>query len=179
MNTSSAPPCSDRAARGAAADAGPARSRLTRAVARQERALLLSLGLWAVASTAVGVQLVRIGRARQQPALAAVGRQALAWGLVDGVIALLGARRGGRSAADEDAARRSATRWFVLTGANALLDVGYLVGAVTVARNPRWRWDGLGMLPQAGFLLALDSRHAVHFLGHVWPRAQRGRLRGL
>jgi hypothetical protein len=143
-------------------------------VARQERSLLLSLGLWAAASTAAGVALVRAGRHRGRPALSGIGRQAVAWGLVDGGVALWGATRGRRPAAEGDPRNRAA-RLFALTSANALLDVGYLVGAVRVARESRFRWDGVGMLPQAGFLLLLDVRHAMGFLNHVLPRAQRGR----
>jgi hypothetical protein len=144
-------------------------------VARQERGLLLSLGLWATLSMAVGVLLVRVGRARGRPALIGIGRQAVAWGLIDGGIALLGATRGGRTAADHDQARRRAARLFAVTGANALLDVGYLAGAVKIIRSSRFRWDGVRMLPQAAFLLLLDVRHAAGFLNHVRPRAQRRR----
>jgi hypothetical protein len=145
-------------------------------VAGQERELLLSLGLWAAASVASGVTLLRAGRGpgRGRPALTGIGRQAVIWGLIDGGIALWGAARG-RRPADGGDPRSRAARLFALTSANALLDAGYLAGAVTLARRPRFRWDGIGMLPQATFLLILDARHAVGFLSHVRPRAPRGR----
>jgi len=149
-------------------------------VASRERALLLSLGLWAVTSVATGVLLLRAGRARERPALTAVGRQTVGWGLADAGIALWGATRGRRPAPDDDAAaRRRAVRLLGVTSANALLDVGYLAVAARLARDPRRRWDAAGMVPQAAFLLLLDTRHAAGFLGYVWPRGGRGSRRPL
>jgi len=150
-------------------------SPLARQVAGRERALLLSLGLWAATSIAAGVPLLRAGRAHQRPALTAIGRQAVGWGLVDAGIALWGATRGRRPvAADDAAARRRAARLSAVTSANALLDVGYLAAAARLARDPRRRWDGVGMVPQAALLLWLDTRHSAGFLEYVRPRARRG-----
>jgi hypothetical protein len=144
-------------------------------VVGQERELLFSLGLWAAASAVAGVLLVRAGRSRGRPALTGIGRQAVVWGLVDSGVVLWAARHRGRPAEDDAAARRRAARMLAVTGANAVADVGYLAAAVRVARDPRFRWDGIGMMPQAAFLLLLDARHAAGFFNHVWPRAQRGR----
>ena len=111
-----------------------------------ETSLVRVLGGWAAASVAVGAALCVDPRTR------GFGRQTLAWGAVDGAIAVVGARRraaGGRT----DPAR---LRRVLLV--NVGLDVLYLAtGGHLVARTTRGRGDGMAVLVQGAFLLGLDS----------------------
>src|SRR4051812_28931590 len=90
-----------------------------------ELRLLLSLGAWAVWSTGAGAVLWRLGRRDGERALGDAGRMTVAWGLVDGAVAAWGARRLRRPWSADGPAQ--ARRMALLTGANALLDVGYVV----------------------------------------------------
>ena len=51
----------------------------------------------------------------------------------------------------------------LLTGANALLDVGYVVAGVRLATRPRRRGDGVAVAVQGLFLLYLDTRYCLEF----------------
>ena len=119
--------------------------RQARVVTDVERRLTRVLGGWAVGSLAVGSALWL------RPASRSFGRQTAAWGAVDGVIAVLGARR--RGATDPARLRR------VLL-VNAGLDLGYLAAGAWLVRDGRWRGDGAAVLVQGSFLLALDATAA-------------------
>jgi hypothetical protein len=153
---------------------------LGRAVVREERVLLGSLTAWAVLSIVVGLVAWRSGRDRSRTAagtrslaaaqlLSGVGRQAVLWGLVDGAVAGWGASRSAPAPADHAQARTRALRMTVLTGANALADVGYVVGGLHLMRSAPRRGDGLGVAVQGLFLLWLDVRHAARFSGLARP----------
>ena len=126
-----------------------------------EQRLLLSLAAWSTWSAAVGGVLWRVGRRDGERALGDAGRMTVVWGLGDGAVAGWGAWRLCRSAprAPADRARRMA----LLLGANALLDVGYLVAGVGLAARPRRRGDGLAVAVQGVFLLYLDTRYCLEF----------------
>jgi hypothetical protein len=111
-----------------------------------EARLTQVLAGWAAASVVAGALLCR------DPGTRGFGRQTMAWGAVDGAIAVVGARRrAARGPTDPARLRR------VLL-VNAGLDVLYLAaGGHLVARTTRWRGDGLAVLVQGGFLLVLDS----------------------
>jgi hypothetical protein len=51
----------------------------------------------------------------------------------------------------------------LLTGANALLDVGYVVAGVRLAARPGRRGDGVAFAVQGLFLLYLDTRYCLEF----------------
>jgi hypothetical protein len=118
-----------------------------------EERLTRLLGAWAVASVVVG------GLLALRPASRGFGRQTAAWGVVDGAIAVVGARR--RAARGPTEPHR--LRRVLLV--NAGLDVGYLaVGAVLLrtrgGRGRDLRGDGAAVLVQGAFLLVLDAAAA-------------------
>jgi hypothetical protein len=111
-----------------------------------------------------------IGRAQGNEEAVQFGRQSAAWGIVDGVIAGVGAvTRRRRSAGDDAVARARRLRRILLV--NAVADVGYIAGGVAIARRARsgrsgstaarfGTGDGLAMVVQGGFLLVLDLSQA-------------------
>ena len=112
-----------------------------------EQDVVRVLGRWAVGSVLVGAALSADPRTR------GFGRQTAAWGLVDGAIALVGARRQAAGRTTEPARLRR-----VLL-VNAGLDVGYLATGAALLRT-RWRSDGAAVLVQGAFLLVLDTMAA-------------------
>ena len=128
-------------------------------VGRVTAQLTARLALLGAASTRVGGVLARRS---SQPALHAFGTQTAAWGVVDLVIAGVGAAR---SSAPPNAGRLRA----VLV-VNAALDVGYvIVGALIALRRPdvrgrlgkeAARGHGSAVVVQGALLLALDVVHA-------------------
>ena len=118
-----------------------------------EQDLVRVLGRWAAGSLVVG------GLLAADPRTRGFGRQTAAWGAVDGVIALIGARRqaAGRTT---DAAR---LRRVLLV--NAGLDVGYVAAGALLARRTRWRGDGAAVVVQGAFLLWLDGTAARRLRG--------------
>jgi hypothetical protein len=157
------------------------------AVRREERVLLATLSAWSVISVLGGAVVwwrARGTTSRAGRAASAFGRQTAIWGLVDAVIAVRGLRGHARASSaarsamaagspsgvqsSAQAARRHGRRLAALTGANAVLDVGYAAGgAALAARSARLRGDGVAVALQGVFLLWLDLRHAVRFLDHV------------
>ncbi|MGF1661074.1 MAG: hypothetical protein ACFCVG_01140 [Kineosporiaceae bacterium] len=129
--------------------------RLLRAVRTD---LTRRLVAWGVVSVAGGTVLAAAGAVRGQRVLAGVGRQAVAWGAVDLVIAGVGSAANRRPVTDAPRAVRSLRR--LLLG-NAVLDMGYLAGAAVLARRPERAGDALGVAVQAVALLVLDVGHAV------------------
>jgi hypothetical protein len=126
-----------------------------------ELRLLLSLAGWATWSTGVGAVLWRLGRRDGERTLGDAGRMTVAWGLADAAVAGWGARRLRRPGSAEGVPR--ARRMALLTGANALLDVGYVVAGVSLAQRPRRRGDGVAVAVQGLFLLYLDTRYCLEF----------------
>ena len=99
----------------------------------------------------------------------AFGRQTLAWGAVDGIIAGVGRltrRRRGALTPDERAAKAKTLRTVLL--ANAAADVGYVAGGLVVAARDvqgrrtfgLQRGDGVAIAMQGAFLLVLDLSQA-------------------
>jgi hypothetical protein len=125
-----------------------------------EQRLIAELAAWATWSTGVGVVLWRVGREEGVRGLVGAGRVSVAWGLADAAVAGFGAWRG-RGAVAGDPAR--ARRLALITGANALLDVGYVAGGVRWARVLGRRGEGWATAVQGLFLLYLDTRYCLEF----------------
>ena len=62
----------------------------------------------------------------------------------------------------------------LLTGGNALLDVGYVATGVRLATRSGRRGDGVAIAVQGLFLLYLDTRYCLEFAAQ--GRAGRGRV---
>ncbi len=113
-----------------------------------EEQLTRTLGRWAAASVVAGAALSSSPRTR------GFGRQTVAWGGLDGAIALVGARKR-RAAGPTDPGH---LRKVLLL--NAGLDVGYVAAGGWLVRAGRWRGDGLAVVLQGAFLLWLDASTA-------------------
>jgi hypothetical protein len=131
------------------------------------------LGIWAGLNIAAGISLFVIfhKKRRGDPLLHAAGIQAAGWGMVNALIALAG----GRSARKRQAALPDPQDALIVTGEaarlsrllwiNCLLDVGYMLGGLALART-RGRRDsraaghGWGILVQGAFLFVFDLVHA-------------------
>lgn len=97
--------------------------------------------------------------------------QFLAWGAVDGVISILGARTSARKQAAMQESDRAQTevkeaRWLSrVLWVNTGLDVLYLFGGFWLtqtwgAESPLWQGHGVGIMIQGGFLFLFDIYHA-------------------
>jgi hypothetical protein len=128
----------------------------------QRSAMPVLLG-WALGSIVAGVFWLR----NPSRFLRGVGGQFAAWGLVDGLIALLALRGAGRKAAGWQANEitplqhaQEAEQFEKIVWANAALDVGYVLGGRWWSRrnpaDPQRRGMGLGVMVQGAFLLVWD-----------------------
>lgn len=146
-----------------------------------EKRLTVYLAGWAAGSVALGSALAIAGRLQGREQVERFGRQTLAWGAVDGIIAGVGVlsrrRRGVLSAADVADKSRNLRNLLL---ANAAADVAYLVaGSAIWLRGRTGRTtvrldagDGLAIVIQGGFLLVLDSIHAVELGGGSWRQLE-------
>jgi hypothetical protein len=154
-----------------------------------ERELTGALGAWATGSVVIGAALAVVGRATGLPVISGFARQQVAWGAVDGAIAGFGLVRSRGQAPDgvsivddgdrpDAAAQARAAKLERVLLVNSGLDVAYVAGGIAlaaaapaVARRTgrdaeRLVGDGLGIVVQGGFLLALDTffaRRVRHF----------------
>lgn len=134
-----------------------------------ERALTSILLTWGIASTAAGSAIAVRGMRSHRPQLMRFGRQTAMWGAIDGLIAGAGIRsrksRGELSPQQVEVKARN-LRWLLV--ANAAADIGYVIGGAVIAgRGLTGRstfrmggGDGVAIIIQGGFLLALDSYFA-------------------
>lgn len=116
---------------------------------------------WSAASVAVGLPLA----AHQEPVRRSLGQQFVAWGAVDGAIALAG-RWANRRKAGPGAGGAEEAKLRRLLLVNAGLDVLYVAGGAALAvrrgaDDPFWLGTGLGIVVQGGFLLVFDLWHAL------------------
>lgn len=122
---------------------------------------------WAAPSILLGALLLT----GADPFLRGVGVQFVAWGAIDAVIALLGARATRRRAALPDAdPGREVRNLRRLLWINTALDVLYVAGGwllwQTLGRaDPFWAGNGFGILVQGGFLFFFDLYHALRLRG--------------
>ena len=115
---------------------------------------------WGTGSVVVGA-----GLAPSRSAITRhIGLQAIAWGLIDALLALNG-RRGARSRIAQPhtsnvSAEQAARRFQQIVGVNVGLDALYILAAVRLLQSsrerPQRRGIGLGILIQALFLLPYD-----------------------
>jgi hypothetical protein len=130
-------------------------------VADAETRLLVTLAAWSTWSIGVGGVLWRVGRQEGAAAVHTVGRTTAAWGFADAAVVGWGAWRG-RSRQNADPAAR-ARRLAMITGVNAVLDVGYVAGGAGLARSARRRGTGFATVVQGLALLYLDTRYCLEF----------------
>jgi hypothetical protein len=131
------------------------------------QAITRRLLVWSIISVIAGVVLLFFN-----PLWQGVGLQAIAWGAIDAVIALVGGwvtrrRRAGLAdpSAPEMLAREARNLRRILL-INTGLDVLYVTGGIILvltlgADNPFWRGNGWGIVFQGGFLLFFDLLHAL------------------
>jgi hypothetical protein len=132
---------------------------------------------WSLISVTAGVALLAFG-----PLSQGVGLQAVAWGVIDAGIALVGSwvtRRRRTRLADPSASEalvREARNLRRILLINTGLDVLYVTGGILLALtlgtgNPFWRGNSWGIVVQGGFLFCFDLLHA---LGVPEPENARG-----
>lgn len=135
-----------------------------------EREITTLLSVWAAGSVLKGGAIALIGKGTGRRQWVTFGRQTVMWGAVDGLIAgagaLIRARRGDLTQEHVDAEARKLRTLLLL---NAAADVAYIAGGAHVAfhagrdgRSLRMtRGDGIAILFQGAFLLALDATYAA------------------
>ena len=128
---------------------------------RYERELSMLLGTWAAGTIAKGTTIAIIGQRTGRREWLRFGRQTVAWGAIDAIIAGAGAigrsRRGDLTDEEATAKAKSLLRLLII---NSAADVAYIgLGAYLTAR--RSRGDGVAVIIQGGFLLALDTTYAL------------------
>lgn len=116
---------------------------------------------WSALSITTGAPLA----ASQRPVLRGLGQQFIAWGAVDGAIALAG-RWSQRRKAEPGAGNENIATLRRLLLVNAGLDVLYITGGAALAvrrgkTDPYWLGAGLGIVVQGGFLLGFDLWHGL------------------
>jgi hypothetical protein len=119
---------------------------------------------WSVMSMLGGSLLWRWG----SPFGRGFGIQALVWGAIDALIAAAGllSQRPTGTALTPHTGERQATKLRRLLWFNTLLDVGYVLGGLWLARtkgktDAYWRGHGWGIVVQGKFLFWFDLYHAL------------------
>ena len=128
---------------------------------RFQRSLSDRLLMWGAISVIAGVVLLRA----TAPFWRAFGQQAIGWGAIDGLIALIG-RRGSNQpalAATDVATLKEMSKLRRLLWFNAGLDVLYMAGGLALLRrdDETQRGHGAGILFQGLFLFKFDLIHAL------------------
>ena len=137
-----------------------------------EREITALLTVWAAGSVIKGTAIAVIGKRTGRKQWVRFGRQTAMWGAVDALIAGAGAlsrsRRGELTQEQVDAEARKLRTLLLL---NAAADVLYVAGGAHIAVHAKpgppettsfrmGRGDGLAILIQGAFLLALDATYA-------------------
>ena len=137
-----------------------------------EREITALLSVWAAGSVIKGTAIALIGKRTGRKQWMRFGRQTAMWGAVDALIAGAGAlsrsRRGELTQEEVDAEARKLRRLLLI---NAAADVVYIAGGAHIAFHAKpgppektsfrmGRSDGLAILIQGAFLLALDATYA-------------------
>ena len=137
-----------------------------------EREITTLLTVWAAGSVIKGTAIALIGKRTGRKQWVRFGRQTAMWGAVDALIAGAGAlsrsRRGELTPEEVDAEARKLRTLLLI---NAAADVLYVAGGAHIAFHAKpgppektsfrmGRGDGLAILIQGAFLLALDGTYA-------------------
>jgi len=134
-----------------------------------EREITTLLSVWAAGSVIKGGAIALLGKRTGREQWMRFGRQTAMWGAVDALIAGAGAlsrsRRGDLTPEEVDAEARKLRRLLLI---NAAADVVYIAGGAHIAvragrRGTAFRMgrgDGIAILIQGAFLLALDTTYA-------------------
>ena len=137
-----------------------------------EREITTLLTAWAAGSVIKGTAIALIGKRTGRKQWVRFGRQTAMWGAVDGLIAGIGAltrsRRGAFTQEEVDAEARKLRNLLLF---NAAADVVYIAGGAHIAFHAKpgppettsfrmGRGDGIAILIQGAFLLALDATYA-------------------
>lgn len=134
-----------------------------------ERQITTLLSVWAAGSVIKGGAIALMGKRTGRRQWLTFGRQTAMWGAVDALIAGAGtlsrSRRGELTQDEVDAEARKLRNLLLI---NAVADVVYIAGgahiAVHAGRDGRsfrmTRGDGLAIIVQGAFLLALDATYA-------------------
>ncbi len=143
------------------------------------------LGAWAVGSVIKGSAIALLGRRGGRQQWVRFGRQTAMWGAIDGLIAGAGTwSRSRRGTLTDEEVHREAKRLRLLLTVNAIADVLYVAGGAHIAFHAKparvdgtghlvpertsfrmGRGDGVAIIIQGAFLLALDATYARR-LGH-------------
>jgi hypothetical protein len=104
--------------------------------------------------------------------LRALGQQFFTWGLIDGMIALIGKLSANRRATQlknplaQSVTEQEREKLHKLLWINAVLDIGYAAGGIILSitkgkKESSWRGHGFGVMIQAIFLFIFDIFHAL------------------
>lgn len=134
-----------------------------------ERQITTLLSVWAAGSVIKGGAIALMGKRAGRRQWLTFGRQTAMWGAVDALIAGAGAlsrsRRGDLTQDEVDAEARKLRNLLLI---NAAADVVYIAGGAHIAAHAgrdgtsfrMTRGDGLAIVIQGAFLLALDATYA-------------------
>lgn len=106
------------------------------------------------------------------PFLRGLGIQFFAWGVINGAIAVFGARASAKKKlnlqeSESAEAEAKETRWLNrILWINTGLDVLYILGGLWLmltwgVNSPLWQGHGIGIIIQGGFLFLFDLYHAI------------------
>ena len=137
-----------------------------------EREITALLTVWAAGSVIKGTAIALIGKRTGRKQWMRFGRQTAMWGAVDALIAGAGAlSRSRRGELTQEQVDTEARKLRTLLLINAAADVLYVAGGAHIAFHAKpgppektsfrmGRGDGLAILIQGAFLLALDATYA-------------------
>ncbi len=142
-----------------------------------EREITTLLAVWAAGSVIKGTAIALLGKRTGRKQWMRFGRQTAMWGAVDALIAGAGAlSRSRRGALTQEEVDAEARKLRMLLLVNAAADVVYIAGGAHIAAHAKpgradppvpertsfrmGRGDGLAILIQGAFLLALDATYA-------------------
>ena len=130
------------------------------------------LAVWAAGSVIKGTAIALLGKRLGRKQWVRFGRQTALWGAVDGLIAGAGVlSRSRRGELTQEQVEFEATKLRVMLLLNAAADVLYIAGGAHIAFHAKpgppevtslrmGRGDGLAIVIQGAFLLALDATYA-------------------
>lgn len=124
-----------------------------------ERGIGLRLLVWAGLSVVSGI--VLLGGLAGSMAMG-IGVQAVAWGVIDALIAAVGLRGSSRGTNDAETRRARLVR---LLAVNTVLDILYIAAGIVIwvsfAENPFISGNGVGVVIQGAFLFIFDLYHTI------------------